>query len=620
MIRLLSWCALLATVGCAQSDPVAPGGRAEAIVDGTPTMGDHANVVAVLDRRGGLCSGSLIAPRVVLTAKHCVQGAGASAPKPPGNFIIGIGDNIRGLSETYSAQSVSTTPGVWTNGGRGLSGAIIGIDIGLIVLTRGVTSVEPIPVHWGSPLELVGDAANPVGFGQIPSGSAGRKYWGTTRVAGIMGGVIYTPSSICQGDSGGPLLTTDGAVFGVSSFGSGVCGTGTDGFNRVDLPELRALIEAALEEAGACINDGEERCDGEDNDCDDSVDEGCRDLGESCVGPSECVGGVGGALDCVESPAGRICTHACDPVRPLVGCGAGLYCARMGGCEGVCVAGEPGALVDGDACAADLDCASLNCMDPGDGARRCLTPCVGGGGGCLAAEACAAPAGACGGCVDASILIADRGLGEPCLEDGECASGACAEDLGYCTGPCTMDDDCPDAFHCRGTEMICVRGNRDGIGSGCITNEDCHTGGFCASRHGVSWCTDFCPLVECPDGYECEMVSEETGVCAPALGLVGEACASDAECLTGLCLATEAAEPGEVAERVCTRYCAPDVPCSPGFECVRTLDGASSICVTTAEDDEGGGGGCAVGGAPPPWGLPVMLGLALSFVRRRRTR
>ena len=32
------------------------------------------------------------------------------------------------------------------------------------------------------------------------------------------------------------------------------------------------MIDDALNEAGSCLNDGEERCDGADNDCDDLID------------------------------------------------------------------------------------------------------------------------------------------------------------------------------------------------------------------------------------------------------------------------------------------------------------------------------------------------------------
>src|SRR5687768_15003877 len=98
--------------------------RTEWIVDGTREPGEPAVVVVTTTR--GLCSGTLIAPKVVLTAKHCVQAADAAEPYRASVFSIGIGSSIRGLSRQYRVARVDTTPGVWTDG-RGLGGALVGI-------------------------------------------------------------------------------------------------------------------------------------------------------------------------------------------------------------------------------------------------------------------------------------------------------------------------------------------------------------------------------------------------------------------------------------------------------------------------------------------------------------
>jgi len=607
--------AVLSIVGCSHPSADMVTSTSHPIVDGTRAAGNYPAVVLVLNRAGGMCTGSLIAPRVVLTAKHCVQSAEASEPTAPGYFVVGIGDSLRGLTRSYSVQAVRTTPGVYTSGRRGLDGALVGIDVALLTLTQGAT-IEPLGIHRENPRNLVRDEVRSVGFGQIPSGSSGVKYHTTTTVSGIMGNVIYSGPTICQGDSGGPLMTLDGEVFGVASFGSGGCGSGLNGYNNVY--GFLDMIDEVVADSGACLNNGEEVCDSYDNDCDDAVDEGCADVGDPCADSDDCVGGSDAGPTCQDSLAGRICTVACDGLRPAASCTAGFYCAVSSGCEGQCIPGSAGGRPYDETCEEDTDCMSLKCIDPGDGRRRCLTPCEGDAGRCLAGEACVANPGECGGCVDAEILVALRGLGEPCAADGECRSGICfsdAEEAGYCSRDCDSDEACADGYHCRvGEPPRCVRGNREGIGSSCRTNEDCHEGGFCATLNGVSWCTDFCPPVECPDGYSCVDVGDDLGLCAPASGLTGARCETAEDCLSGLC--------AETADgTLCTRYCGPDAPCGPGFECQRTEDGASAICVPSqAEPNRPESGGCAVGqprsqGAGA-WAALLLIGFAW-WSRRR---
>ena len=76
---LVLW-AITAIGGCASSAPEVAS-IAEPIVGGT-RGGDAAVLWIYNTDSGGLCTGTLITPRVVLTAKHCVQEAGAAGPRP----------------------------------------------------------------------------------------------------------------------------------------------------------------------------------------------------------------------------------------------------------------------------------------------------------------------------------------------------------------------------------------------------------------------------------------------------------------------------------------------------------------------------------------------------------
>lgn len=93
---------------------------------------------------GASCTGTLVTPRVVLTAKHCIINYGSTPQTPFGDAFFVV-ENEAGVH----AYPVDPERTAWSNQSYG-GWLGIGVDAGIFVLSDTVTGVEPIPIRSAS--------------------------------------------------------------------------------------------------------------------------------------------------------------------------------------------------------------------------------------------------------------------------------------------------------------------------------------------------------------------------------------------------------------------------------------------------------------------------------------
>lgn len=190
------------------------------IVNGTLASGYPE--AALVDMGNAACSGSLIAPRVVLTAGHCVDGMRTWTVKLP-------------FANNQSAKAKGAVVYDYRNNGDYVNPKQH--DVGLVLLSTSL-SLDAWPVIAQSPLA---DGAKAINIGRIQNGrfSSSALYQSkpvTLRSAKSKGYPYdyYSTEVIESGDSGGPVVAAGSSPHSIVAVNSGG-GSGTQVLARTDL-------------------------------------------------------------------------------------------------------------------------------------------------------------------------------------------------------------------------------------------------------------------------------------------------------------------------------------------------------------------------------------------------
>jgi hypothetical protein len=271
-----------------------------------------------------LCSGSLIATNVVLTARHCVstltstaaaevscddEGGSTNGPDFAGDVDVSTVHVFVGPSIYEGETPTANAKAFYHPSGTTLCNA----DLALVVLDTSVTSVAPLRVRMTSPV-ATGETVRAVGFGENdqnqPIGTRFRKddipvlaVGATISASGtpLGGSEFELGESTCEGDSGGPAIDEkSGAIVGVVSRGQSDCSLNY-GHVYTSLGGFVPLFQAAFAAAGGTWTD-EDGSSGPGDGGSPSADAG--DVAQSSPGTGAGPGGSSGGS------AGDVNLHA----------------------------------------------------------------------------------------------------------------------------------------------------------------------------------------------------------------------------------------------------------------------------------------------------------------------